>query len=557
MVRSVRRRGTRAVPWLVASVLVSLDVSAAPFPEPRPGSRSDAVALLCPGGSTAGPCVRTRVIELTTDARVGPIGIRRGAALLARGTVLVDEQVFPGPDDLRVRYTTAAGSVDRTDPTDGSGNGVPDIVEGVALGAWQARGLLLRQLELPRPLVTDVLLAELGDRVDGYVIPNSGQTSSIVLDATPTDGAEGARRAAIRLYAYAVARSSSPTFPARWAEAVAAWTLLSIDGTPDLESTTAMSQRSRSLHLGLDAVNATAGPGNALWLAFVEDAYGLAAVRATIQDLGRLPPASALDSALRRSAMDDLRAAFREFHLWSILVGNRADSRHFPFAGRLDPPAFATTVQGLPALAIRESSAVAPLGASHVLLMPEESRGGLHVRFEGEFLATWEVDLLLVADRGTLRRVPLSVGPDGLGEVTVPLPGIHEALLLVRNLDSADGAAHRYSLTAFHEPRFPFDLASLDAAATDADGVLVTWETSSEQSLVGFNVVRADVDSGFEVVINPVWIPAMGDRGAPAAYRFLDRTADPTRTYAYRIEGITNEGIAAASRSVLGPRPAR
>jgi hypothetical protein len=554
MVWSVGRRGPSVLLWLGVAGLATLDLSAASFPEPRPATRSEAVTTLCPPSASQGPCVRTRVIELATEARLAPLGIRRAAAVLSRSAPLMDERDFRGPDDLHIRYTTSPASLDRTDPADGSGNGVPDIVEGVALGAWQARGLLQRQLELPRALVTDVALVELGDRIDGYLIPGADDSWSLVLDATPLDGAEGARRSAIRLYAYAVARSLS-TMPSRWAEAVAAWTVLSVDGAPDAEATALLSQRTRSLHAGLDA---DPGAGDSLWLAFLEEAYGLAAVRATIEDLGRLPPALALDSAVRRTTSDDLRAAFREFHLWTVLVGDRADSRHFPFAARLASPTFATSAEGLPALAIRESAPVAPLGASHVLLVPDESHGGLHVRFEGDALASWDVDLVLAAFGGALRRVPVSVGPDGRGEVTVPLPGVRDALLLVRNLSSSDDGAHRYSVTAFHEPRFPFELASLEAAWTpEARGVLVSWETTSEQSLVGFNVVRADVESGLEVVINPVWVPAMGDRDEPAAYRFLDPSADPERAYAYRIEGVTNEGIAAASRSVLAPRRVR
>jgi hypothetical protein len=149
------------------------------------------------------------------------------------------------------------------------------------------------------------------------------------------------------------------------------------------------------------------------------------------------------------------------------------------------------------------------------------------------------------------------VTSEGRGEITVPIHGVSEAILLVRNLDSSDGEPHRYSVTAFHEPSFPFELTALDAqrVGNSTGDVLVLWETASERSLVGFNVLRADIDSGLEVVVNPVWIPAMGERSESVAYRFLDRTADPRRAYAYRIEGITTDGIPAASRSVLGPRP--
>jgi len=545
---------------LFAASIGMTAVGGAPFPDARPTTRADAASLLCPGAEAIGACVRARLTEIGGGQPIAPPAIRRSTALLARGIALAEERTFGGPDDLRIRFTTAAMAFDRTDATDGSDNGVPDVVEAVALGAWQARGLLLRQFELPRPSVTEILLVELGDRIDGYALPTGGGALSLVLDGTPSDGAEGARRAAIRMYAYAVARGSGPGVPAPWAEAIAMWAALSIDGAPDLPTARALSLRTRTLESGLDVQDPAIAAGNALWLAFLEEAYGLGAVRATIEELGRsLPVEAALDRAVRRSSRGDLFAALRDFHLWCVMAGDRADLHHFPFASVLDTPIFATRTEGLPAIAIREAQAVSPLGASHALLVPGESEGGLHVRFEGDFLATWEADLLLVAENGAPRRVPFALGPEGRGELTVPLRGIRDAVLLVRNLASVDGAAHRYSLTAFHEPRFPFDLVTLDARSVDgrSGGVLVAWETASEHALVGFNVVRVEADGGSEVVVNPAWIPAMGGRAEPAAYRFLDRSTDPLRAYSYRIEGLTTDGIASSSPPVLVPRSTR
>ena len=561
MVSSVKSRGIRAAGScvvLVATFAGATIGEAAPFPDPRPANRAEAVSMLCAGVSAAGPCVRSRLPEVVPDTRFG-VPSRRAVAMLMLGLDLPESSVFPGPDAVKIRYSTAEGRPDRIDPADGSRNGVPDVVEGVALGAWQARGLLQRQLELPRPSLNEVVLVELGDRLDGYIVPNGSQAFTLVLDATPADGPEGARRAAIRLYGYAAARGSAAALPARWAEAVGAWTAVSIDGAPDASAAAEMSARGRMLHTGLDTPDPILAAGNALFLAFLEEAHGLAAVRAAIEELGRsLPVPAALDLALRRSSREDLRTALREFHLWSVLVGERADRHHLRFAGHLEPPAFASAADGLPAIAIREAPPVAPLGASHMRFAFDEPQGGLQVRFEGDLLATWEADLLLVGEARGLRRVPLYVSAEGRGEITVPIRGVREALLLVRNLDSADGESHRYSVTAFHEPSFPFELVVLDARRIEEStgDVLVTWETASERSLVGFNVLRADVDSGREVVVNPVWIPAMGDRTDPATYRFLDRDVDPRRAYTYRIEGITTEGIPAASRSVPGPPPA-
>jgi hypothetical protein len=238
-------------------------------------------------------------------------------------------------------------------------------------------------------------------------------------------------------------------------------------------------------------------------------------------------------------------------------VGERSDGHHFPFAGHLEDLSFASTMEGLPALVVRANPALAPLGATQFRLLPGTEAGGMSLRFEGDFSARWEADLLLI-DRqgGPIRRLPLSISADGGGSCVVPLGGFEEALLLVRALDSDDDGPHRFTLATHHEPRFPFEISALSAEPVDppGSGVLVFWETSSEQHLLGFNLLREREDGGQAVVVNPVWVPALGDETLSTSYHFLDRSARAGVVYRYRVEGITADGLSSLSDSVTARR---
>jgi hypothetical protein len=273
----------------------------------------------------------------------------------------------------------------------------------------------------------------------------------------------------------------------------------------------------------------------------------------TVQELsGAQPVALALDHALRLGSSHDLKTAFREFHLWSVLTGQRSDGQHFSFADQLEFPGFVTETRGLPALSVHRESPVDPLGAAQILLLPQESIGGMRVHFEGDVAADWNVDLLLVSDRGTKHRVPLILSPERRGEVIVPLDHLGEAWLLVRNVGSDDGAAHRYTYFANYEPGFPFEITELRARRheTTRGSVVVAWDTAIEQDLVGFNILRRVEDGETEQTINPVWVPALGGVADETAYRYVDRTAEPGVGYVYRIQGITTTGLSSYSETV-------
>jgi hypothetical protein len=128
---------------------------------------------------------------------------------------------------------------------------------------------------------------------------------------------------------------------------------------------------------------------------------------------------------------------------------------------------------------------------------------------------------------------------------------VREVLLLVRNLGSDDTEARHYTYAAHRERGYPFEMASLDAVVDRVGrGVAVTWETLSEQELIGFNVLRVREAGGQEVTVTPVWIPALGSQTDPTGYFYLDSTAEPGVPYLYRIQGVTEQGMTSASHPV-------
>jgi len=556
---SGKRQAKRLVATTLALILAIPAALAADreFPQRQPVTRTQAIEQLQAGSPAERSCL-TPEIQLVRTSRSGGRPAPGPALGLLRWSTPAGETRIERADGLRVRYTQAPGLLDRIDPTDTNGNGRPDVLTATLAGVDAARDLLVDRLELPAPQQLELLLVELGDDLDGYTVPTLARVagSTVVLDATPTLGVPGARRTAIHQYAHAVALALDGRFSPSWAEAFATWAVLAIEGGPDETTLQQLDRRLGRMTDGLLSQSLDLAAGNALWLAFLDEAYGPAAVRMTITELARgAAVMDALDRGLRGATGDDLATAFREFHVWSLLVGGRSDRQHFSFAERLTAPGFASAADGLPALSVRADPAIGSLGATQVRLSPERSEGGLRVHFEGEFDGRWQVDLLLVGEHGGLRRHPLPL-TDGRGESTVPLNGLDSAMLLIRNL-SADAGSHRYTYAAHHEKSYPFELAALETHNAIALGsaVEILWTTASEQDLLGFNVLRSREDDGSTVAVNPIWIPALGDGSGATTYRFLDRTAEAGVPYLYRIEGITRTGLTSLSDATPVVRP--
>jgi hypothetical protein len=239
--------------------------------------------------------------------------------------------------------------------------------------------------------------------------------------------------------------------------------------------------------------------------------------------------------------------------VWAVLTGARADGRHFDFASRVEAPPFAATANGVMALSLEREPPLGPLGAAQIRLVPQQASGGLRVRFEGEFGARWDADLIVLGRGGEMHRVALPLGPEGRGEVAVPLNQASELWLLVRQTASDDGTPRHYTYSTHHERDFPFSLSAIRAErAENGRGIVVGWDTAVEQDLVGFNILRrrTDVGEAPEQVVNPVWVPALGVSGDETSYRFVDPTARPDAEYTYRVQGITRTGLSAYSDTV-------
>ena len=438
---------------LPAGTAVAYTAAGDPFPEGRPLTRDQAIDYLDPDAGAPAGCLTASIDAARSIPYAVDPAARRSVRMLQRRVGSAGLGSTRLANGIAIHFTDDPASFHRIDATDADGNGQADLLAAVQQGIAEARKLLVGQLELAAPEGFEIFLVALDADVDGYVVstPSSARQTKLVLAASPAGGADAARRAAAHQYAHAVALSASAIFPAEWAEALATWTHLRVDGHPDPRTAEVLSLRLARLADGLITSDPRLAPGNALWLEFLEENYGPVAVRLTVDELSRgLPAAVALDRAVRRASGDELATAFREFHLWTLLVGTHADADHFRLATDLTHPGFASRTDGLPVLSVHADPVVHPLGATQVRLEPDAGpNGGLAVHFEGQFAAVWDVDLLLFREDGGKHRLPLAV-EDGRAQTTVPLDGLASAWLLIRSLEGDGG--RRYSYSAHYQP---------------------------------------------------------------------------------------------------------
>ncbi|MCS6843285.1 MAG: isopeptide-forming domain-containing fimbrial protein [Caldilineales bacterium] len=90
-------------------------------------------------------------------------------------------------------------------------------------------------------------------------------------------------------------------------------------------------------------------------------------------------------------------------------------------------------------------------------------------------------------------------------------------------------------------------IASFTAEAA-ADGVALTWETTSEVDNVGFRVLRSGTPEGERELL--AFVPSAAPGGAAGArYRYVDATAQPGQVYWYWLEAVD----AAGATTLHGP----
>jgi len=531
----------RRAPVRVAVALVVLAGAAAGagaparFPEARPTSLAEAL------GQVAGPsagCLTSRVERLRGSSYEGGPSIRSVLAPLERRPLSADERIEWG-EGFTVRFAASAGEVPRA-----------ELLDELRRGAEDARALFAGRLGLVTPEHVELVLLDLRPEFRGYLFAADGRAGRTVLGVS-TAAAEGARRTVVHQYAHAVVALLGGAVAPGWSEAVATWAEIASQGSVDPATAAVISERMSRLPAGLFAADADLAAGNALWLGFVEHAYGTDAVRRILEELAAEgPPAAAMERALRAEPDGGLAAAFREFHLWTVLTGPRADEFHLPFARALRPPAHASTADGLPALSVQADPAIGPWGATQVRIVPQGAVGGLRLDFDGEFPGRWEADLVLFGGDGSRRRLAVPLSAEGRGSVTVPADEVAEALLLVRNTAGEEVPARRYTYAIDHERDYPFELAAFEATSAPR-GIALAWETSSERELVGFNLLRMREGGGPVVGVNPVPVPALGDPASATAYHYQDATVEPGVAYVYRVQGVTRLGLTRRSDPVF------
>ncbi len=556
-------RGNR---WLFAPVLaIFLAFSPGfaddePFPATGPATRAVAVSALTQGSVLPIPSLTPFMLSTERSTSPPPAPIQRAQRLLQGPLILPSEQVHLEPDGNRFRYTESRSAFDRIDPLDADQDGLPDQIEAAAGGLRDAHALLVGELGLGDPGPRDVLLARVGGGLDGAMIPD-GATGRprLILDATVGSEPTRVRKAAIHEYAHAVAYSTGRGVPVAWAEAFASWAQNRLGGGYDDAFIGRINRRLAALHRGLQVDDLDLAAGNSIWFSFLEQNYGVAAVQLVVEELAAGgQDHAALERGLQRAGVSSLSEAFREFHLWSLLVGDHADGRHFNFADLLESPRFAADVEGLPAMALREGTPLGSLGATQIRLRTDDPSSGMRIQFDGDLSGRWTADLLLFLERGGAQRLPLDLSDEGRGEVIVPLSRVREAVLLVRNEAVSGEGKPLYSWTADAERGYPVELDSVDVLWNGAGaGALVMWETRSEQQLLGFNVMRRADGQDRAMKLNPVWIPALGDPSVPMSYQFLDTGADPERSYTYTIEAVTEDGLSSLSSPAPLSSPSR
>jgi hypothetical protein len=94
----------------------------------------------------------------------------------------------------------------------------------------------------------------------------------------------------------------------------------------------------------------------------------------------------------------------------------------------------------------------------------------------------------------------------------------------------------------------PVELAGLTAQPVDG-GVLVSWQTRTEQDNLGFNVERAGSRNGSYHRVNAELVRGAGTTGVPQSYEYLDETVEAGRSYWYRLEDVSLTG----ERTLHGP----
>jgi hypothetical protein len=184
---------------------------------------------------------------------------------------------------------------------------------------------------------------------------------------------------------------------------------------------------------------------------------------------------------------------------------------------------------------------------------------------DGTLFAAWsDLGYLNPADSSLWFEIWVSRSEDG-GNTWVPTVKVTETTLadesyprliptttdsfayVLTTYDWADGPMDMVQVPVDFE-MVPVELAGLTAQPVDG-GVLVAWQTRTEQDNLGFNVERADSRNGTYRCLNRELIRGAGTTSVPQSYEYLDETVEAGRSYWYRLEDVSLTG----ERTLHGP----
>jgi hypothetical protein len=83
--------------------------------------------------------------------------------------------------------------------------------------------------------------------------------------------------------------------------------------------------------------------------------------------------------------------------------------------------------------------------------------------------------------------------------------------------------------------------------------VRIRWTIESQDNVFGFNVMRAESESGPFIKVNRSIIPGEGTTNMPKAYCYLDTQVERGKTYWYYVEEVTLDGQRTAIEGTKGP----
>jgi hypothetical protein len=508
-------------------------------------------------------------------ASSGTIGaVQPGGALRQAKAILMAR---PGPAGRRFTLTEDGGFVVSFPAQGGAGlmaadrdgDGLPDLVNRVA-EVLQASRSHLAGLGYPDPVPPggrrEVHLLRLGRGLEGYVVVprtadgglSQAEGAFAVLDANLDSDRLGA--AVIHQMAHLSLASLVPAdAPPWWAEATAVFLTFAatgdIDGLrPHLEA------RQNAAGRCLATDDLLLMQGGVLWPMFLAERTGDPAVVRRIWEViaaAGLDPAQAAARVLRDQAGLSLPGAQREFAAWNLFTGERDDGLHYSLGSHLPQAPLPVVGPGLP-LDLGPVEPVEGLGSVAFRLPSDGATGALDLSLQAEGGAPGADLLVFYRDHGARPiLVPIPVGNDGHGGVSIPWDNAVEAWLILRNAAEAPEDAARFEVRASLDPFAPYDLASFTAAGASWS-IVLEWTTASEKGLLGWNIYRARRPTGPFLRINGVAIPARGDGSEETGYVFVDAAVRPERRYYYLIEGLTESGLTqrshlASARAPDGP----